>query len=40
LAAELDEEKLAEPSLRTGWDVKTVVAHLVSVVVDGTAPFM
>jgi uncharacterized protein (TIGR03083 family) len=40
LVAELDEAQLAEPSLCTGWDVKTVVAHLVSVVVDGTATFM
>ena len=30
----LDEESLATPSLCTGWDVKTVAAHLVSVFAD------
>lgn len=40
LAADLDDAQLAKPSLCTGWDVKTVLAHLVSVVVDGTATFM
>lgn len=36
----LDETQLAQPSLCPGWDIKTVAAHLVSVVVDGTARFM
>jgi uncharacterized protein (TIGR03083 family) len=30
----LDEDSLATPSLCTGWDVKTVAAHLVSVFAD------
>jgi uncharacterized protein (TIGR03083 family) len=30
----LDEDALATPSLCAGWDVKTVAAHLVSVVAD------
>jgi uncharacterized protein (TIGR03083 family) len=31
----LDDAQLATPSLCTGWDVKTVAAHLVSVFADG-----
>jgi hypothetical protein len=31
---------LASPSLRAGWDVKTVAAHIVSTIVDGTATFI
>ncbi len=31
----LDDAQLATPSLCEGWDVKTVAAHLVSVVADG-----
>ena len=31
----LDDAQLASPSLCGGWDVKTVAAHLVSVVADG-----
>jgi uncharacterized protein (TIGR03083 family) len=34
LVGELDEEALGTPSLCAGWDVKTVVAHLVRVFAD------
>lgn len=40
MVAGLDDAQLAEPSLCSGWDVKAVAAHLVSVAVDGTARFM
>jgi uncharacterized protein (TIGR03083 family) len=40
LVAGLDAAQLAEHSLCTGWTIKTVAAHLVSVVMDGTATFM
>jgi uncharacterized protein (TIGR03083 family) len=33
----LDEAQLATPSLCAGWDVKTVAAHLVSMLMDGPA---
>jgi uncharacterized protein (TIGR03083 family) len=33
----LDEAQLATPSLCAGWDVKTVAAHLVSLLTDGPA---
>lgn len=36
----LDEEQLATPSLCEGWDVKTVAAHIVSTVTDGTSAFV
>jgi uncharacterized protein (TIGR03083 family) len=36
LIDDLDEAQLATPSLCAGWDVKTVAAHLVSVLVEGT----
>ena len=32
----LDGEQLATPSLCDGWDVKTVGAHLVSILTEGT----
>jgi uncharacterized protein (TIGR03083 family) len=35
-----DDEQLATPSLCLGWDVKTVAAHVVSTVVDGTSGFL
>jgi uncharacterized protein (TIGR03083 family) len=35
LVEELDDTQLATPSLCTGWDIKTVAAHLVSVFTDG-----
>jgi uncharacterized protein (TIGR03083 family) len=31
----LDEAQLATPSLCAGWDIKTVAAHLVSMLIDG-----
>jgi uncharacterized protein (TIGR03083 family) len=34
LIDELDEAQLATPSLCAGWDIKTVAAHLVSVITD------
>jgi uncharacterized protein (TIGR03083 family) len=34
LIDDLDDAQLATPSLCTGWDVKTVAAHLVSVFDD------
>ena len=34
LIDDLDDAQLATPSLCTGWDVKTVAAHLVSVFAD------
>ena len=40
LLNDLDEEQLAQPSLCAGWYVKTVAAHLVSTLSDGTAAFM
>ena len=36
----LDARQLATPSLCTGWDVKTVAAHLVSDFADGFWGFM
>ncbi|MBW0011960.1 maleylpyruvate isomerase family mycothiol-dependent enzyme [Mycobacterium sp.] len=36
----LDAAELATPSLCAGWDVKTVGAHVVSTVVDGTGAFL
>lgn len=36
LIDDLDDEQLATPSLCTGWDVKTVGAHLVSFLAGGT----
>lgn len=36
----LDETQLATPSLCEGWDVKTVAAHVVSTVTDGTPAFL
>jgi uncharacterized protein (TIGR03083 family) len=36
LIDDLDEAQLATPSLCAGWDVKTVGAHLVSYLVEGT----
>ena len=36
----LDAAQLAAPSLCTGWDVKTVGAHVVSTVMDGTGAFL
>lgn len=36
LIDDLDEAQLATPSLCTGWDVKTVGAHLVSILAEGT----
>lgn len=36
LIDDLDEAQLATPSLCAGWDVKTVAAHLVSILVEGT----
>jgi uncharacterized protein (TIGR03083 family) len=39
LIAELDGAQLASPSLCEGWDVKTVAAHLVSVIGDSFCVF-
>jgi uncharacterized protein (TIGR03083 family) len=36
LIDDLDEAQLATPSLCAGWDVKTVAAHLVTFLVEGT----
>lgn len=36
----LDTAQLATPSLCKGWDVKTVAAHVVSTVTDGTFAFL
>jgi uncharacterized protein (TIGR03083 family) len=36
----LDDAQLATPSLCKGWDVKTVAAHVVSTVTDGTPAFL
>ncbi|MBV8788817.1 MAG: maleylpyruvate isomerase family mycothiol-dependent enzyme [Mycobacterium sp.] len=36
----LNAEQLSTPSLCKGWDVKTVAAHAVSTVTDGTAAFL
>ncbi len=36
----LDDAQLATPSLCRGWDVKTVAAHVVSTVLDGTPGFL
>jgi uncharacterized protein (TIGR03083 family) len=36
----LDETQLSTPSLCLGWDVKTVAAHVVSTVLDGTPGFL
>ncbi len=40
LISDLDDAQLATPSLCTGWDVKTVAAHVVSTVLDGTPGFL
>ncbi len=40
LIANLDDFQLATPSLCPGWDIKTVVAHLVSTILDGMAAFI
>lgn len=40
LIDEVDESQLATASLCTGWDVKTVAAHLVSVFADSFSVFM
>ena len=40
LISDLDEAQLATPSLCEGWDVKTVAAHVVSTVLDGTPGFL
>jgi uncharacterized protein (TIGR03083 family) len=40
LVGGLDAAELATPSLCAGWDVKTVAAHVVSTVVDGTGAFL
>jgi uncharacterized protein (TIGR03083 family) len=40
LVGGLDAAQLATPSLCAGWDVKTVAAHIVSTVVDGTPAFL
>ena len=40
LIDDLDEAQLATPSLCAGWDVKTVAAHLVSVLAEGTLRVM
>ncbi|MDT5348188.1 MAG: hypothetical protein QOH91_1475 [Mycobacterium sp.] len=37
---DLDDSQLATPSLCAGWDVKTVAAHIVSTVTDGTPAFL
>ncbi|HTQ21674.1 maleylpyruvate isomerase N-terminal domain-containing protein [Mycobacterium sp.] len=36
----MDDTQLATPSLCAGWDVKTVGAHIVSTVLDGTPAFL
>jgi uncharacterized protein (TIGR03083 family) len=36
----LDDSQLATPSLCAGWDIKTVGAHLVSTLADGTSAFL
>lgn len=40
LADSLDGAQLATPSLCSGWDVKTVVAHLVTTLTHGPAAFL
>lgn len=40
LLGDLDDAQLATPSLCAGWDVKTVAAHVVSTVTDGTPAFL
>src|ERR1700761_2696609 len=35
-----DDAQLATPSLCSGWDVKTVAAHVVSTVLDGMPGFL
>jgi uncharacterized protein (TIGR03083 family) len=40
LLEDLDDAQLATPSLCAGWDVKTVAAHIVSTVTDGTPAFL
>jgi uncharacterized protein (TIGR03083 family) len=40
LISGLDAAQLATPSLCAGWDVKTVAAHVVSTVMDGTGAFL
>ena len=40
LVDDLDDAQLATPSLCAGWDVRTVAAHIVSTVVDGTPVFL
>lgn len=36
----LDTEQLKTPSLCVGWDVKTVAAHIISTITDGTSGFL
>ena len=40
LINDLDDAQLATPSLCSGWDVKTVAAHVVSTVLDGMPGFL
>jgi len=40
LVNDLDDAQLATPSLCSGWDVKTVAAHVVSTVLDGMSGFL
>jgi uncharacterized protein (TIGR03083 family) len=40
LVNDLDAAQLATPSLCSGWDVKTVAAHVVSTVLDGMPGFL
>ena len=40
LIGDLDDAQLATPSLCSGWDVKTVAAHVVSTVLDGMPGFL
>jgi uncharacterized protein (TIGR03083 family) len=40
LLDDLDDAQWATPSLCAGWDVKTVAAHVVSTVLDGTSAFL
>ena len=36
----LDDAQLATPSLCSGWDIKTVGAHILSTIVDGLPVFL
>ena len=40
LIDDLDDAQLATPSLCSGWDIKTVAAHVVSTVLDGMPGFL